>query len=924
MATITRSKTWVANETLTASDLNGEFANILTGVNSNSLNQANLSKTDDYTMGSLIVGTGITSTDGDSLHIHPSSAGTVTADPTGDELVIEKSTDVGMSFLCPASNSASIFFGDQPDPNVGSIVYAHGTDMAFTVETVEVLSLTSGDVNIPTNIGLTFATAEKIESDGTDLSITVGSGGDINLPASIGLTFGDDGEKIEGDGTNLVIESSALLTLTAGGNTVITNNALVSGTSTLTGLTTHGGNVISDTDSTDDLGTTSVRWANVYTDNIGDTGQDLTVLATTVNLPSGHVFDYNGADVTLTHSSNTLTVAGGTFAAAALTTSGVATLASLICTAGATFGGGIGSTGVTISTAGVIQANGAITSDGAVTGATLAGTVSTATQNSITAATALASVGTVTSGTWSTGAVIGGATMTLGSDATGDVYYRNASNVLTRLAVGSDADVLTLASGVPSWATPTVGDITGVTAGVGLSGGGTSGSVTLTLDLSELSAVTPTSGDSFSTLDNDGANEQRTTTDALATLFSGTGLTASSAVIGVDASQTQITGVGTITTGTWNATVIASAKLDADTAHLGVVQTFTGAKTFLTSITVGVNDAGHDVKFFGNAHSAYMLWDTSTDDLILGGAAKLGIGTASPGTKLVVNTGTNQNIMIRPGAGISGSVASGVGISASNDANSAAVNLTLDGDQIFFAIDETVKATINSAGIWEVVGIDLGTTGNRIDFNTANTTSIRANATGTLDFEILGNDRFQINAAGATFTSDNNSNTWLFNNANAAPYGIVVDFTAASPDNTSNYFMAFADSTTTRCLIYSDGDLQNHDNAYGAISDRNLKTSIVDARDYWDDWKLVPYRTFQMNDDVGQYGPETARRFGVVAQEMQEADVFGSLVTEDQNDGHLGFKYSVLAQIGGKVLQEAQDRIESLENEVNLLKEGLN
>ena len=78
------------------------------------------------------------------------------------------------------------------------------------------------------------------------------------------------------------------------------------------------------------------------------------------------------------------------------------------------------------------------------------------------------------------------------------------------------------------------GDITGVTAGVGLSGGGNSGALTITLDLSELSAVTPTSGDSFSTLDNDGSTEQRTTTDALATLFAGDGLAASSAVLGID------------------------------------------------------------------------------------------------------------------------------------------------------------------------------------------------------------------------------------------------------------------------------------------------------------------------------------------------------------------------------------------------------
>ena len=103
-----------------------------------------------------------------------------------------------------------------------------------------------------------------------------------------------------------------------------------------------------------------------------------------------------------------------------------------------------------------------------------------------------------------------------------------------------------------------------MTAGVGLSGGGSSGAVTLTLDLSELSTVTPADGDFFSTLDSDGANEQKTTTTALATLFAGTGLTASSSVIGVDAAQTQITSVGTIGTGVWQGTAIASGYIAAD------------------------------------------------------------------------------------------------------------------------------------------------------------------------------------------------------------------------------------------------------------------------------------------------------------------------------------------------------------------------
>jgi len=44
--------------------------------------------------------------------------------------------------------------------------------------------------------------------------------------------------------------------------------------------------------------------------------------------------------------------------------------------------------------------------------------------------------------------------------------------------------------------------------------------------------------------------------------------------------QNTITTVGTIGTGVWNGTAIASAYLDADTAHLSGVQTFTGRKTF--------------------------------------------------------------------------------------------------------------------------------------------------------------------------------------------------------------------------------------------------------------------------------------------------------------------------------------------------------
>jgi hypothetical protein len=69
---------------------------------------------------------------------------------------------------------------------------------------------------------------EKIEGDGTDLTI---AGNNINLtavadvviPANVGITFGS-GEKIEGDSTDLTITSGAKINLTATSDVHIPNN----------------------------------------------------------------------------------------------------------------------------------------------------------------------------------------------------------------------------------------------------------------------------------------------------------------------------------------------------------------------------------------------------------------------------------------------------------------------------------------------------------------------------------------------------------------------------------------------------------------------------------------------------------------------------------------------------------------------------
>jgi hypothetical protein len=66
-----------------------------------------------------------------------------------------------------------------------------------------------------------------------------------------------------------------------------------------------------------------------------------------------------------------------------------------------------------------------------------------------------------------------------------------------------------------------------------------------------------------------------------------------------------------------------AGDLDVDgTTNLDAVD-IDGAVQIDATVTVGVDDTGYDVKFFGDTASAYMLWDTSTDDLVLAGAAGL-------------------------------------------------------------------------------------------------------------------------------------------------------------------------------------------------------------------------------------------------------------------------------------------------------------
>lgn len=95
--------------------------------------------------GGVAIGTTTDVSDG-KLHVHSGTAGSVSADGDGDELVLENAGLVGMSFLSANTASANIMFGDVDDNNVGAIIYDHSTpDLVFRVETVDSLTINDSD-----------------------------------------------------------------------------------------------------------------------------------------------------------------------------------------------------------------------------------------------------------------------------------------------------------------------------------------------------------------------------------------------------------------------------------------------------------------------------------------------------------------------------------------------------------------------------------------------------------------------------------------------------------------------------------------------------------------------------------------------------------------------------------------------------------
>jgi len=176
-----------------------------------------------------------------------------------------------------------------------------------------------------------------------------------------------------------------------------------------------------------------------------------------------------------------------------------------------------------------------------------------------------------------------------------------------------------------------------------------------------------------------------------------------------------------------------------------------------------------------------------------------------------------------------------------------------------------------------------------------------------------GNDIFR-----ALQTTANTTAT--FENSNgSAPTGISVYFSGTNPNNTTQDFLNCGDTLNAKLYIYSNGTVTNRTGTYNSFSDIKLKQDIVDAGSQWNDIKSVRVRKFRLKDDV-LANPESKPLIGVIAQELELTSA-GLVEDCTERDGQTtkAVKYSILYMKAVKALQEAMERIETLEAKVTAL-----
>ena len=484
----------------------------------------------------------------------------------------------------------------------------------------------AGETDVGINLtakgtGVVNVTSNTDSSSSTTGALTVGGG----LGVAADLFVGED----------LDVAGDAVIDLTCLVTGVLTTTA----TQVATGGITSGSNIVSDTDSTDDLGATGARWANLYVDAITATDQ-ITATGFTGTL-DGVLGSGTAAAATVT----TLTATGvvditdttdatdATGDTGALRTEGGASIAKKLYV-----GTDLDVTGAVVIDTTALVTGVLTTTDSAVFNGGFTSNGDTATFTSANANDPLVIIKNTTNDV--NGARLQfvkdrGAAAADGDDVgtilfTGDNASQEQTNFASIVAEVSESANTDEAGKLSFFVAESNGTSSQLTAGLIIEGEhATDGEVDVTI----------------------GAAATSTTTIAGTLTMGSTAAMTNAGLLSV-ANQSNITGLSTITTGVWNGTAIASAYLDTDTAHLTTTQTFSGTKTFSAKITA---DAGIDIDNFNidgttiALSSGNMTLDGAADIVLdaAGGDVFLKVATATFGS--LTKVGASNNLIIKSG-----------------------------------------------------------------------------------------------------------------------------------------------------------------------------------------------------------------------------------------------------------------------------------
>lgn len=174
-------------------------------------------------------------------------------------------------------------------------------------------------------------------------------------------------------------------------------------------------------------------------------------------------------------------------------------------------------------------------------------------------------------------------------------------------------------------------------------------------------------------------------------------------------------------------------------------------------------------------------------------------------------------------------------------------------------------------------------------------------------------------------------------NSAGSPYGLAIDYSSANPNNNVNFFIYCTSSNGAKFGVQSNGGISNYSGFNINLSDRNAKKDItIHTDNEWDcvkAWEIVDYRYKDEADD-------SPAKIGVIAQQIQEhcpdlVNVFqeqadaveevlgedGEVVTEAKAavEERIGVNEAQMMWKVTKALQEAMERIETLEAKVQTL-----